>query len=136
MAAVKVYHDKIGNTLTVWFGEPTDEYICEETADEVILMKDQAGKVIGFEKLNYSASDPENVQFSFETVTAWSRPAWLAVDVTGKTGNRSSMDTAETIYELVRAMPEEQANLVLQFTQFVQQQGDISRANAYSQNAW
>jgi uncharacterized protein YuzE len=70
MAAVKVYHDKIGNTLTVWFGEPTDEYICEETADEVILMKDQAGKVIGFEKLNYSASDPENVQFSFETVTA------------------------------------------------------------------
>ncbi|ASC69584.1 hypothetical protein XM38_005110 [Halomicronema hongdechloris C2206] len=69
MAAVKVYHDKVGNTLTVWFGEPSDEYICEETADEVILMKDQAGKVIGFEKLNYSVSDPENVQFSFETVT-------------------------------------------------------------------
>lgn len=36
------------------------------------------------------------------------------------------MDTAQAIYELVRAMPEEQANLVLQFTQFVQQQGDIS----------
>ena len=70
MAAVKVYHDKVGNTLTVWFGEPTDEYICEETAAEVILMKDRAGQVIGFEKLNYSVSDPENVQFSFETVTA------------------------------------------------------------------
>ena len=70
MAAVKVYHDKVGNTLTVWFGEPTAEYICEETAAEVILMKDRAGQVIGFEKLNYSVSDPENVQFSFETVTA------------------------------------------------------------------
>ena len=70
MAAVEVYHDRVGNTLTVWFGEPTDEYICEETAAEVILMKDRAGQVIGFEKLNYSVSDPENVQFSFETVIA------------------------------------------------------------------
>lgn len=70
MAAVKVYHDKVGNTLTVWFGEPSEEYICEETADEVILMKDRAGKVVGFEKLNYSIADSENVRFSFESVTA------------------------------------------------------------------
>jgi hypothetical protein len=70
MAAVKVYHDKVGNTLTVWFGEPSEEYVCEETADEVILMKDRTGQVIGFEKLNYSVSDVENVQFSFESVTA------------------------------------------------------------------
>jgi len=70
MAAVKVYHDKVGNTLTVWFGEPSDEYVCEETADEVILMKDQTGKVIGFEKLNYRVADTENVQFLFESVTA------------------------------------------------------------------
>jgi hypothetical protein len=32
------------------------------------------------------------------------------------------MNTAETIYELVKALPEGQANLVLIFTQFVQQQ--------------
>ena len=70
MAAVKVYHDKVGNTLTVWFGEPSEEYVCEETADEVILMKDRTGQVIGFEKLNYSVSNAENVQFSFESVTA------------------------------------------------------------------
>lgn len=70
MAAVKVYHDKVGNTLTVWFGEPSEEYVCEETADEVILMKDQTGQVIGFEKLNYRVADAENVQFLFESVTA------------------------------------------------------------------
>jgi len=70
MAAVKVYHDKVGNTLTVWFGEPSEEYVCEETADEVILMKDRTGKVIGFEKLNYSVADAGNVQFSFESVTS------------------------------------------------------------------
>ncbi|WP_008314234.1 DUF2283 domain-containing protein [Leptolyngbya sp. PCC 6406] len=70
MAAVKIYHDKVGNTLTVWFGEPSEEIICEETVDEVILMKNRTGKVIGFEKLNYSIADAENVQFSFESVTA------------------------------------------------------------------
>jgi hypothetical protein len=32
------------------------------------------------------------------------------------------MSTAETIYELVKTLPEEQANLVLRFTQFVRQQ--------------
>ena len=30
MAQVKVYYDKEGNTLTVWFGNSHDEYICEE----------------------------------------------------------------------------------------------------------
>ena len=30
MAQVKVYYDKVGNTLTVWFDDPKEEYICEE----------------------------------------------------------------------------------------------------------
>ena len=54
MAQVKLYYDKVGNTLTVWFGESQDEYICEETGNEVVLMKNKSGQVIGFEKLNYS----------------------------------------------------------------------------------
>lgn len=32
------------------------------------------------------------------------------------------MSTADTIYELVKTLPEEQANLVLKFTQFIQQE--------------
>ena len=48
MAQVKVYYDQIGNTLTVWFGNPQDEYVAEETGDEVILMKDKAGNVLRF----------------------------------------------------------------------------------------
>ena len=69
MEQVKVFHDRAGNTLTVWFGDPREEYICEETGDEVILMKDQAGSVIGFEKLNFSVTASEQVRFSFETVS-------------------------------------------------------------------
>ena len=45
MEQVKIFYDRAGNTLTVWFGDPQDEYICEETGDEVVLMKDRTGKV-------------------------------------------------------------------------------------------
>ena len=70
MAQVKVYYDQVGNTLTVWFGNPQDEYVSEETGDEVILMKNESGQVIGFEKLNFSVSKPETLRVAFETVTA------------------------------------------------------------------
>ncbi|HMF56083.1 MAG TPA: DUF2283 domain-containing protein [Pyrinomonadaceae bacterium] len=68
MEQVKVFYDSTGNTLTVWFGNPQDEYVCEETGDEVILMKDRDGRVIGFEKLNFSVSRPEQLQVALETV--------------------------------------------------------------------
>jgi uncharacterized protein YuzE len=70
MVQVKVYYDREGNTLTVWFGNPQDEYVSEETGEEVILMKDKAGQVIGFEKLNFTLQNPADVRIAFETVTA------------------------------------------------------------------
>lgn len=70
MAEVKVFYDKAGNTLTVWFTDPADEHVCEETGDEVVLMKDKTGKVIGFEKLNFSVKDPELLRVAFETTPA------------------------------------------------------------------
>lgn len=70
MASVKVHLDRAGNTLTVWFGEPDEEYVCEETGDEVVLMKDRQGAVIGFEKLNYLVTGAEGLQVSFDTAAA------------------------------------------------------------------
>lgn len=67
MAQVKVFHDRIGNTLTVWFGNPEDEVEVEETGDEVVLMKDTQGNVIGFEKLNFMPASSEPVRVAFET---------------------------------------------------------------------
>jgi hypothetical protein len=69
MAEVKVFYDQTGNTLTVWFGNPQDEYVCEETGEEVILMKDKEGRVIGFEKLNFSVAEPQSLRVAFEAVT-------------------------------------------------------------------
>ena len=53
MAQVKVFYDEAGNTLTVWFGDPADEAVCEETGDAVVLMKNKSGRVIGFKKRNW-----------------------------------------------------------------------------------
>jgi uncharacterized protein YuzE len=66
MAKVNVFHDAIGNTLVVWFGEPQEEVDAEETGDEVILMKDKNGKVIGFEKLNFLSQSEQSVRVAFE----------------------------------------------------------------------
>jgi len=70
MAQVKVYYDREGNTLTVWFGNPADEYVVEETGEEIVLMKDHEGKVIGFEKLNFTAQSADAVRVAFETITS------------------------------------------------------------------
>lgn len=69
MASVKVFYDQIGNTLTVWFGDPETEYEAEETGEEVILMKDRNGTVIGFEKLNFVPAQSKPVHVAFETVS-------------------------------------------------------------------
>lgn len=68
MANVKLFYDRHGNTLTVWFDDPNREHICEETGDEIVLMKDQAGRVIGFEKLNFSSEHSATLQVGFEAV--------------------------------------------------------------------
>ncbi|MBN1795796.1 MAG: DUF2283 domain-containing protein [Sedimentisphaerales bacterium] len=67
MIEVKVYYDRAGKSLTVWFGNPQDEHICQETGNEVVLMKDKAGQVIGFEKLNFLGTTPQPIRIAFET---------------------------------------------------------------------
>jgi uncharacterized protein YuzE len=71
MAEVNVYYDPMGNILTVWFGDRSSEYFCEETGDEVILMKNQQGEVIGFEKLHYNLAANTILKISLETAIAF-----------------------------------------------------------------
>ena len=51
MDKVIVYYHRESDTLDVWFGNPEDEYSCEEVGEGIILKKDRDGHVIGFEKL-------------------------------------------------------------------------------------
>jgi len=70
MAELKVFHDRDGKTMTVWFGDSRLEVVCEEIGDEVVLMKDASGRVIGFEKLNFDAQDSGPLNVSIETAPA------------------------------------------------------------------
>ena len=67
MAEIKVFYDREGKTLTVWFADRSQEHLCEETGDEVVLMKDRDGHVIGFEKLNFSVPDSDSLRVALET---------------------------------------------------------------------
>jgi len=51
---IKVFHDDVGHTLTIWIDDPAKEEVCEETTDEVVIMKDKSNRIIGFEVLNYT----------------------------------------------------------------------------------
>ncbi len=60
MEKVRVYYDRTGNSLTVWFDDPQREHVCEEIDDDVVLMKDEKGRVIGFERLNYLSKEQQD----------------------------------------------------------------------------
>ena len=70
MAEVSVVYDREGQTLTVWFSDRRREHVCEETGDEVVLMKDSTGRVIGFEKLNFSIPEADRLRVALETTLA------------------------------------------------------------------
>jgi hypothetical protein len=70
MAEVSVLYDREGRTLTVWFSDRRREHVCEETGDEVGLMKDSTGRVIGFEKLNFSIPETDRLRVALETTPA------------------------------------------------------------------
>ncbi len=51
MEKVMVYYHKETDTMDIWFGNPEDEYTCEEAGEGLILKKNKGGEVIGVEKL-------------------------------------------------------------------------------------
>jgi hypothetical protein len=57
MDKIKIIHDITSQTLTVWIDDPAKESVCEETTEEVVLIKDAEGRVIGFELLHYQPAD-------------------------------------------------------------------------------
>jgi hypothetical protein len=70
MAHVRVIHDPAGETLTVYWQEPTPDQVCEETGEGVILIKNRhSGEVIGFERLYYRP-DMETHIVTVETLGA------------------------------------------------------------------
>ena len=71
MAHIRVIHDPVGETLTIYWKEPSREQICEETGEGVILIKDRhSGDVIGFERLYYRPDAQQGQTVTVETIEA------------------------------------------------------------------
>ena len=68
MEKITVIHDTVGHTLTVWLDDPAKENVSEETAEELILMKNASGRVIGFELLHYHPAEALEQGLAVETV--------------------------------------------------------------------
>jgi uncharacterized protein YuzE len=65
---VKIYYDRLGASLIIWFDDRQKEAICEEFDEDTVLMKDQDGRVIGVEKMNLKPPSKERLRWAFEEV--------------------------------------------------------------------
>lgn len=68
MESLKIYYDEQGKTLTVWFDNPQKEFLTEEISEEVALIKDEEGHIIGVERLNYSLEKTNSSKIEFISV--------------------------------------------------------------------
>jgi uncharacterized protein YuzE len=70
MDKVVVYYHKDSDTMDIWFGNPEDEFSCEEAGEGIVLKKDRNGKVIGIEKLYVIGTIDKNRTLPVEVVVA------------------------------------------------------------------
>ena len=71
MAHIKVIHDPVGETLTIYWDNPEREEICEEVGNGIILIKDAQGEVIGFERLYFKPKEaPHELGVVLQTATS------------------------------------------------------------------
>lgn len=62
MDTVQVIHDREGQSLTVWFGDPGREHSSAADDNGVVVMKDRDNRVLGVEILNFDGN-PGAVSF-------------------------------------------------------------------------
>ena len=72
METARVIHDLEGRTLTIWFGDPSREFASGETEDGVIVMKDDAGHVVGVEIFSFTGN-PRAVGLELSSVQSVAR---------------------------------------------------------------
>jgi len=51
--------------------DPKKEHICEESDDDVVLVKDKRGRVIGFERLNFLSAKQRKDGVNIPSKSKW-----------------------------------------------------------------
>jgi len=58
MGQIKIIHDPIGETLTIYWDDPEHEERCEEIGQGITLIKDAQEEVVSFDRLYFRPSNP------------------------------------------------------------------------------
>lgn len=56
MDTIRVIHDPVGRTLTIWVDDPSREQASAMDEHGVVVMKDRDDRVIGIEILNFTGT--------------------------------------------------------------------------------
>ncbi len=70
MAQVKVFYDQARSSLTVWFSTPYGTAVHQRLGEDVVLIKDTYGGVVGVQKLNFRVVGQKQVNVTYEMATA------------------------------------------------------------------
>ena len=57
MSGMDVSYGDLGKTLTIWFDHPSKARRTETRGPDLILKKDEKGRLVGLEKANYFADE-------------------------------------------------------------------------------
>lgn len=68
MTEISIHHDLGTKTLTIWFGNPDDEVICEETECDLVVMKDANGQALGIEVIVFEPETDLPLTVTFDQV--------------------------------------------------------------------
>jgi hypothetical protein len=53
MKRIRIYYNRMSNSLNIWLDDPAKEGVAEETRGGTIIIRDKEGRAIGFEIKNY-----------------------------------------------------------------------------------
>lgn len=61
---IRVYIDPYGNTLNMWWDEPKNSFISEETKRSYdVIVKDKGGRPIGLEKIGFFPEEIDPIRY-------------------------------------------------------------------------
>ena len=61
MAGMDVSYGELGKTLTIWFDHPSKAKHTEKRGPDLILKKDDKGRLVGLERANYFADEDADI---------------------------------------------------------------------------
>ena len=66
MDSLKIFYDRDNHILTIWFDDPQKEFIAEEIGEELLVMQNSDGKMIGIERMNFVLAEQNLIDLQLQ----------------------------------------------------------------------